>query len=109
MRLTTVFRVAQEALTNVARHAGAKRSVGAFAGAAQDALILDVEDDGRGLAADSVSRQGSFGLIGIREGGHLRLSNGNVEPPDVGQRGPAASPDPADYADGAYGKEAGAR
>ena len=72
---TTVFRVAQEALTNVARHAGASR-VCVRLRQRQDALILDVEDDGRGLAADSVSRQGSFGLIGIRE--RARLSNGNV-------------------------------
>jgi PAS domain S-box-containing protein len=72
---TTVFRVAQEALTNVARHAGASR-VWVRLQERHDALILDVEDDGRGLEADSVSRQGSFGLIGIRE--RARLSNGNV-------------------------------
>ncbi len=72
---TTVFRVAQEALTNVARHAGATR-VWVRLQERHDALILDVEDDGRGLEADSVSRQGSFGLIGIRE--RARLSNGNV-------------------------------
>ena len=72
---TTVFRVAQEALTNVARHAGASR-VWVRLHERDDALILDVEDNGRGLEADSVSRQGSFGLIGIRE--RARLSNGGV-------------------------------
>jgi signal transduction histidine kinase len=72
---TTVFRVAQEALTNVARHAGASR-VWVRLHERHDALILDVEDNGRGLEADSVSRQGSFGLIGIRE--RARLSNGSV-------------------------------
>jgi PAS domain S-box-containing protein len=72
---TTVFRVAQEALTNVARHAGAKR-VWVRLQERDNALILDVEDDGRGLEPDSVSRQGSFGLIGIRE--RARLANGNV-------------------------------
>lgn len=72
---TTVFRVAQEALTNVARHAGASR-VWMRLHERHDALILDVEDNGRGIDAGSVSREGSFGLIGIRE--RARLSNGSV-------------------------------
>jgi PAS domain S-box-containing protein len=72
---TTVFRVAQEALTNVARHARATR-VWIRLQEQGGALVLDVEDDGRGLETDSVSRQGSFGLIGIRE--RARLSDGSV-------------------------------
>lgn len=72
---TTVFRVAQEALTNVARHARATR-VWIRLQERDRSLILDVEDDGRGLAADAASREGSFGLIGIRE--RARLSNGDV-------------------------------
>ncbi len=67
--------MAQEALTNVARHAGATR-VRVRLQERDDLLILDVEDNGRGLEEDSVSRQGSFGLIGIRE--RARLSNGSV-------------------------------
>jgi two-component sensor histidine kinase len=62
----------EEALTNVARHAVAAR-VWVRLQERHDSLILDVEDDGRGLEADSVSRQGSFGLIVIRE--RTRLSS----------------------------------
>lgn len=72
---TAVFRVAQEALTNVARHAGATL-VWIRLFECQDELVLEVEDNGRGLTAESASRQGSFGLIGIRE--RAQLSNGDV-------------------------------
>jgi two-component system sensor kinase len=73
---TTVFRVAQEALTNVARHAGAKQ-VRIRLTQRDRLLILDVEDDGCGMAGDSFTRQGSFGLTGIRE--RASLSNGSVD------------------------------
>jgi PAS domain S-box-containing protein len=72
---TTVFRVAQEALTNVARHAGASQVQMRF-GEIDRQLILDVEDNGQGMRPDSFSRQDSFGLTGIRE--RARLSNGTV-------------------------------
>ena len=68
------FRVAQEALTNVARHAAARHvrvSVGPF----DDGWRLVVEDDGVGLNRASGTRRG-LGLVGARErveraGGYL--------------------------------------
>lgn len=69
-----LFRITQEALTNVARHADASRAwvLGRLAGRAYE---LQVEDDGRGLQP---TRPGSMGLLSMREraalaGGRLAL------------------------------------
>lgn len=60
----TAFRVVQEALTNVARHAAARR-VDIDLSAAGERLRISVRDDGCGFDAES-PRQG-FGLLGMRE------------------------------------------
>ena len=73
---TATFRVLQEALTNVARHADASRvAVTLVLGAASVRLV--VSDDGRGFDPDPVETR-SLGLIGMREravalGGHLEV------------------------------------
>ena len=60
-----LFRIAQEALTNVARHARAE-SVRLDLSMIDDTLFLSVEDDGQGF--DAASRgSGTFGLLGMRE------------------------------------------
>jgi len=61
---TTIYRVAQEALTNVMRHAHATR-VKIELTATPRALSLSVEDDGRGFAAGMPQR--GFGLLGAAE------------------------------------------
>ncbi len=61
---TALFRIAQEALTNVARHAGASR-VAVRLGWRMGAAMLQVEDDGRGIAAGRQST--GLGLLGMRE------------------------------------------
>jgi signal transduction histidine kinase len=61
---THLFRIAQEALTNVARHSGAKHVGIALQPEAGD-VRLTIEDDGRGLPPDGAGRNG-LGLIGIR-------------------------------------------
>jgi len=64
---TALFRIFQEALTNVARHSGAT-VVQARLEEAPLALILNIQDNGRGLTADqSNSGRHSLGLMGIRE------------------------------------------
>ncbi|MDE3175748.1 MAG: HAMP domain-containing protein [Pseudomonadota bacterium] len=70
-----IYRLAQEALTNVARHAGAGRARVTLA-AASGELTLTVADDGRGL---DPARPAGRGLIGMRErvaahGGALTLT-----------------------------------
>lgn len=71
------FRVAQEALTNIARHAGA-RTVTLTLGPFDDGWRLVVEDDGRGLPPPAPARRRGLGLVGARErveqaGGYLDL------------------------------------
>lgn len=63
---TSVFRVVQEALTNVARHAHASRvEIGLHVGAWD--LCLEIRDNGRGISQQAVNDPQSLGLLGIRE------------------------------------------
>jgi signal transduction histidine kinase len=65
-RATAVFRMLQEALTNVARHARATQVEIALA-LQQDMLQLTVEDNGVGMPANRPRGRKSFGLLGLRE------------------------------------------
>jgi signal transduction histidine kinase len=68
-RATGLFRVFQEALTNVAKHARAQRvEVQVFA--TEEALTLEVRDDGVGVAARDLDKPDSFGVRGMRERVH---------------------------------------
>ena len=60
------FRIIQEALTNVTRHAQATR-VEVAVRRAGDSLILGVSDNGVGFAPDTLSGLRSLGLVGMRE------------------------------------------
>jgi two-component system, chemotaxis family, CheB/CheR fusion protein len=63
----TFYRVAQEALNNVAKHAGATR-VDVVLAANDGQVVLVVEDDGIGFnAADQTARGSGFGVVGMRE------------------------------------------
>ncbi|HEY5995614.1 MAG TPA: sensor histidine kinase [Candidatus Deferrimicrobiaceae bacterium] len=73
---TALFRIAQEALTNVARHAGAGEVRIRIRGR-EGALALSIRDDGRGFDPGRVAREGSHGLIGLRE--RVRLAGGLVK------------------------------
>jgi signal transduction histidine kinase len=59
-----LFRAAQECLTNVARHAAATRA-GVTLSYLDDAVLLDVRDDGAGFPPDAVPP--AFGLTAMRE------------------------------------------
>jgi signal transduction histidine kinase len=63
---TAVFRIFQEALTNVARHAGAAR-VEVRLERSGEALRLEVRDDGKGITPEEARDPRSLGLLGIRE------------------------------------------
>lgn len=68
---TALFRIAQEALTNVARHAKASR-VDLVLSFEPDLLSLEVDDDGVGFDAETTGlAPSSIGLIGMRERAHL--------------------------------------
>ena len=62
---TTVFRITQEALTNVVKHAEAK-TVHIGLACRERSVVLAIEDDGRGFAREQVTG-GGLGLVGIRE------------------------------------------
>ena len=61
-----IFRIAQAALTNVARHAKASRAILALRKRKKD-LILTVYDNGKGIPREKVSNHNSLGIIGMRE------------------------------------------
>lgn len=63
---TEIFRIFQEALTNVARHARAKR-VDSCLEMFGKKLVLKVADDGKGITSKETADPASLGLIGIRE------------------------------------------
>ncbi len=102
-RATAVFRIAQEALTNVARHSGA-RHVEIIFTATDDAVSLKVRDDGKGINERQVASVRSIGLIGMREragslGGRVHVRPGidrgtivTLEMPIKGPSLPAAAP-----------------
>ena len=73
------YRTAQEALTNVSKHAGATRVVVDLS-ISGGVLSLEVSDDGRGLSAGDLAKTRSFGIRGLHErastvGGWVDLSS----------------------------------
>lgn len=71
-----LFRIAQEALTNVARHAGAAR-VEVLLEGGPEGFTLEVRDDGRGISAEEIASRESLGLLGMRE--RAGIYGGTVE------------------------------
>jgi len=65
-RATAVFRIFQEILTNVLRHAQATR-VHVEILKDSNTVLLDVQDDGRGITESEKANPRSFGLLGMRE------------------------------------------
>jgi signal transduction histidine kinase len=77
-REVILLRAAQEALTNVRRHAQASKVELSLTGAADGSVQLEVTDNGRGIAPEAAE---GFGLRGMRErvrsgGGELAVSGG---------------------------------
>jgi len=75
---TAIFRISQEALTNVVRHAKATR-VDISLKEDNDALIFKIQDNGKGIEADEMFAPSSLGLMGMRErvrpfGGDLKIT-----------------------------------
>ena len=66
---SALFRVCQEALTNVARHAGAT-AVKIAVATDGDRPVLRIRDDGRGITVEDQMNARSFGLVGMRERVH---------------------------------------
>jgi signal transduction histidine kinase len=92
-----LFRIAQEALTNVRKHAKAHKVEVALRRRGKT-LSLSVQDDGRGFSKRT-RRPESHGLIGMRErakllGGHLEVSSAPGQGTRVTARVPAGADEP---------------
>lgn len=102
---TALFRVTQEALTNVARHAGVDRARVRLSFAPEAAVTLDITDEGRGFDPQHVLEPGeagrpAWGIIGMQErvhamGGTLAVSSqpGQGTTVHVLIPGPGSDPD----------------
>ena len=80
---TAIFRIVQEALTNIARHANASH-VTMNLYRLNGELLIQIRDDGRGIRAEDMEKAESLGLIGMRE--RVWAMNGDItisseEPP----------------------------
>jgi PAS domain S-box-containing protein len=80
---TAIFRIVQEALTNIARHAQAS-SVTMNLFRSNSELLITIRDDGRGIRPEDMEKAESLGLIGMRE--RVWAMNGEIsinsdEPP----------------------------
>ena len=72
---TVLYRVVQEALTNIAKHAEAEH-VSIVLRRREGSVAVTIDDDGRGFVAGKV-REGALGLLGMRE--RLALVGGTLE------------------------------
>ena len=72
---TAMFRIFQETLTNIARHAGAA-GVKVRVQKQDKQVVLEVRDNGQGIAEERLSGSGSFGLLGMEE--RARLFGGKL-------------------------------
>ena len=70
---TTIYRLVQEALTNVAKHAGAEHARVSVGGTARR-IAVEISDDGSGF--DPAAATSGFGLAGMRE--RVQLSGGQL-------------------------------
>ena len=68
--ITAIFRIFQESLTNIAKHAEATRISIEFR-KEDDYYVLEIKDNGKGILEKDKLKDNSFGLIGIRERTHL--------------------------------------
>jgi signal transduction histidine kinase len=77
---TAFFRIFQETLTNIIRHAGATH-VTVHLKQRDGRIVLEVKDNGRGISKEEISNTQSMGLLGMREragllGGDFKISAG---------------------------------
>ena len=77
---TAAFRILQESLTNVARHAEAVTAVTILLTQEADFLVLEIEDNGHGFHKDDLASKHTLGLLGMREraailGGEVQITS----------------------------------
>ncbi len=94
---TAVFRIVQESLANVAKHAGATR---AWVRVTREAggIVIEVRDDGQGFDTGATRKPQSLGLIGLRERTQLLQGTVNITSGAGGTRVLARIPLPGEGA-----------
>ena len=75
---TAVFRIMQESLTNIGRHARASRATLSLA-RSEDEVLLVVRDNGAGFDISAPRKLNSFGLSGLRERAYLVAGDVSIE------------------------------
>ena len=93
---TAIFRIVQESLANVGKHARASRVKVALERKGAD-LALSVRDDGAGFSLKAPRKANSFGLLGLRErasllGGDITITSAPGEGTHVEVRLPVTPP-----------------
>lgn len=73
---TALFRICQEALTNVSRHAEASE-VNLNLRLKNEKVLLEIKDNGKGIKEEELSKPKSFGIMGIKE--RVNFLGGNVK------------------------------
>lgn len=81
---TSIYRIVQEALTNVNKHAEATKAWVDFI-VEDDELLLQIRDNGKGLDTSSAMKSSSLGLFGIRE--RIRPWDGHFELQSTPEKG----------------------
>jgi PAS domain S-box-containing protein len=79
-----VFRIAEESLTNVAKHSGARTARVNLSGD-NDGLLLSIEDDGVGFQPEMLETKAGLGFVSMRE--RLRLIRGTIRVQSAPSRG----------------------
>ncbi|MEE2057513.1 sensor histidine kinase [Rhodococcus artemisiae] len=80
----SVYRIVQESLTNVLKHAGPRAHTEVTLDWRTDTLVVEIVDDGRGAAALVEARPGGQGLTGIEERARLHGGRSITGPRDGG-------------------------
>jgi len=85
-RSTAMYRIFQEALTNISRHAHAK-NVTINVRTENNTLMLEIRDDGKGIDMQEIRKLTSLGLLGMKE--RALMFGGSVD--IVGKKGGGTS------------------
>lgn len=102
--MSNLYRIAQEALSNVIKHAGGTYVLVKLTDEPGGVRMI-IEDDGRGLGSTATTRTGGFGLLGIRERAEHMHAELKISTDD-GVRVDLFVPARYAYADALYGGEA---
>jgi two-component system, NarL family, sensor histidine kinase UhpB len=95
-RATAIFRIFQETLTNVARHAGASQ-VDVRLAREECSIVLEVRDNGKGIDQHDLESHSSLGILGMRERalllqGEFKIAGSPANGTTVSVRIPAGPP-----------------